>query len=87
MSRITKHFRKLKLTFVASIGFVVVGIATVYPWFDIEEKNDSYYVVELDGKVMGTVETLCFILHIFSTFFCSISTILACLVLELFCLG
>ena len=58
MSRITKHFRKLKLTFVASIGFVVVGIATVYPWFDIEEKNDSYYVVELDGKVMGTVESV-----------------------------
>ncbi len=56
MSRFTKHFRKLKLTFVASIGFVVVGIAAIYPWFDIENENDSYYVVELNGKEMGTVE-------------------------------
>ncbi len=56
MSRITKHFRKLKLAFVASIGFVVVGIAAIYPWFDIEDKNDSYYVIELNGKEMGIVE-------------------------------
>ncbi len=56
MSRITKHFRKLRLTFVASIGFVVVGFAAVCPWFDIENKNDSYYVIQLNGKEMGTVE-------------------------------
>lgn len=56
MSRITKHFKKLKLAFVASIGFVVVGIAAIYPWFDIEDKNDSYYVIELNGKEMGIVE-------------------------------
>lgn len=56
MSRITKHFRKLKLTFVSSIGCVVVGIAVFYPWFNIENINDSYYVVEINGKEVGTVE-------------------------------
>lgn len=58
MSRFTKHFRKLRLAFVASIGFVVGGIAAVYPWFDIENVNDSYYVVQLNGVEMGTVESI-----------------------------
>lgn len=58
MSRFTKHIRKLKLTFVTSVGFVVLGIATIYPWFNIEAKNNSYYVLELDGEKMGTVETI-----------------------------
>lgn len=57
MSKITKHFRKLKLTFVASIGLVVLGIATVYPWFEFDkESTEKYYVVQLNGKEMGTVE-------------------------------
>ncbi len=56
MSRITKHFRKLKLTFVASAGLVIMGVAAAYPWFHFEKVvEDSYYIVQFNGKEVGTV--------------------------------
>lgn len=58
MSRITKHIRKLKLTFASSAFLVVVGIAAVYPWFDVKNEDNGYYVVELNGEKMGTVESV-----------------------------